>query len=430
MMVALFVYAYAIGVRSSRAIERRCRDDVAFRVITANQVPDHATIARFRVRHEAGDRRAVRRGAGAVRAGRGWSRSASSRSTARRSRRRRRITRRAATSRSRRRSSRRPRASTRPRTSSTARRAATSCPRGCARAAIAARCCARPSRRWTPSAPRRPRRSRAAAASGWSSAGAGCGRTGSSSATSSPSTPLGTRAGSPATGRGGWSARATTSSPTRCPSSRRASSTSPTPTRATSRPRAAGCRATTPRPSSPPTRSCSPPRSAPSRSTPPTCSRWSRPPSPRTRSRRRHRDARGGVGRRRLLEERRDRGARRAEGIPTLVAPDADRRKEPRPGRRGGLYDFARSVLATDWGKQLYLKRQGSVEPVFGQIKSNRGANRFQRRGQISRQIGMAAADRHPQPPQAPPTPTRHRLARSLRTYSSAARPRRSTLVA
>jgi transposase len=53
MMVALFVYAYAIGVRSSRAIERRCCDDVAFRVITANRAPDHATIARFRVRHEA-----------------------------------------------------------------------------------------------------------------------------------------------------------------------------------------------------------------------------------------------------------------------------------------------------------------------------------------------------------------------------------------
>jgi hypothetical protein len=69
------------------------------------------------------------------------------------------------------------------------------------------------------------------------------------------------------------------------------------------------------------------------------------------------------------------------EGIPTLVAPDADRRKEPRPGRRGGRYDFARRVLATDWGKQLYLKRQGTVEPVFGQIKSNRGAERFQRRG-------------------------------------------------
>ncbi len=52
MMVALLTYAYAVGERSSRGIERRCREDVAFRVICANQVPDHATIARFRVRHQ------------------------------------------------------------------------------------------------------------------------------------------------------------------------------------------------------------------------------------------------------------------------------------------------------------------------------------------------------------------------------------------
>jgi transposase len=52
MMVALLVYAYVTGERSSRAIERHCREDVAFRVIAANQVPDHATIARFRARHE------------------------------------------------------------------------------------------------------------------------------------------------------------------------------------------------------------------------------------------------------------------------------------------------------------------------------------------------------------------------------------------
>src|SRR5712691_5697056 len=44
MMVALLLYAYAVGERSSRGIERRCREDVAFRVITANRVPDHATI--------------------------------------------------------------------------------------------------------------------------------------------------------------------------------------------------------------------------------------------------------------------------------------------------------------------------------------------------------------------------------------------------
>src|SRR5579859_6565696 len=52
MMLALLLYAYCQGERSSRVIERRCREDVAYRVITANTVPDHATIVRFRVRHE------------------------------------------------------------------------------------------------------------------------------------------------------------------------------------------------------------------------------------------------------------------------------------------------------------------------------------------------------------------------------------------
>jgi transposase len=52
MMVGLLLYAYALGERSSRRIERRCVEDVAFRVIAANQAPDHSTIARFMVRHE------------------------------------------------------------------------------------------------------------------------------------------------------------------------------------------------------------------------------------------------------------------------------------------------------------------------------------------------------------------------------------------
>jgi len=52
MMVALLVYAYAIGERSSRRIERRCDEDVAVRVITANQAPDHTTVARFCQRQE------------------------------------------------------------------------------------------------------------------------------------------------------------------------------------------------------------------------------------------------------------------------------------------------------------------------------------------------------------------------------------------
>lgn len=52
MVVALVLYAFSTGVRSSRAIERHCRQDVAYRVISGNVVPDHATVARFIVRHQ------------------------------------------------------------------------------------------------------------------------------------------------------------------------------------------------------------------------------------------------------------------------------------------------------------------------------------------------------------------------------------------
>src|SRR5437660_6045655 len=53
MMVALLMYAYARGSRSSRGIERACWEDVAFKVITGMRTPDHSTIAEFRRRHEA-----------------------------------------------------------------------------------------------------------------------------------------------------------------------------------------------------------------------------------------------------------------------------------------------------------------------------------------------------------------------------------------
>ncbi len=52
MMVALLLYSYALGERSSRKIERRCVEDVPTRVICANRAPDHATISRFRARHQ------------------------------------------------------------------------------------------------------------------------------------------------------------------------------------------------------------------------------------------------------------------------------------------------------------------------------------------------------------------------------------------
>lgn len=51
-MLAVLLYAYCTGERSSRRIERRLVEDVAFRVLAANEVPDHATLARFRRRHQ------------------------------------------------------------------------------------------------------------------------------------------------------------------------------------------------------------------------------------------------------------------------------------------------------------------------------------------------------------------------------------------
>jgi transposase len=52
MMIALLLYAYCQGERSSRVIEQRYVRDVAYRVIVGGLHPDHATIARFRARHE------------------------------------------------------------------------------------------------------------------------------------------------------------------------------------------------------------------------------------------------------------------------------------------------------------------------------------------------------------------------------------------
>ncbi len=51
MMTALLLYGYVTGVPSSRQIERKCEEDVGFRVISANQKPDHSTIAEFRQIH-------------------------------------------------------------------------------------------------------------------------------------------------------------------------------------------------------------------------------------------------------------------------------------------------------------------------------------------------------------------------------------------
>ena len=51
VMVALLLYAYCVGVPSSRQIEKRTYEDLAFRVVSANQHPDHDSICDFRKRH-------------------------------------------------------------------------------------------------------------------------------------------------------------------------------------------------------------------------------------------------------------------------------------------------------------------------------------------------------------------------------------------
>jgi transposase len=69
-------------------------------------------------------------------------------------------------------------------------------------------------------------------------------------------------------------------------------------------------------------------------------------------------------------------------GTEVLIPPDSSKRKGTRPGWDGGLYAFMRRVLDGDTGKALYRKRQGMIEPVFAHTKFNRRIDRFQRRGQ------------------------------------------------
>jgi len=53
LMVKILIYGYSHGITSSRALERRCQDDIAFRFLTAQAAPDFVVINRFRARHGA-----------------------------------------------------------------------------------------------------------------------------------------------------------------------------------------------------------------------------------------------------------------------------------------------------------------------------------------------------------------------------------------
>jgi transposase len=73
-------------------------------------------------------------------------------------------------------------------------------------------------------------------------------------------------------------------------------------------------------------------------------------------------------------------------GIEVLAPPDGNLREGKRPGWENGLYELMRSTLVTDRGRELYAQRKITIEPVFGQIKHNRRIDRFMRRGRAAAQ--------------------------------------------
>jgi transposase len=71
-------------------------------------------------------------------------------------------------------------------------------------------------------------------------------------------------------------------------------------------------------------------------------------------------------------------------GIEVLVPPDGNMREGKRPGWENGFYELMRRKLSTEHGRKLYAQRKISVEPVYGQIKYNRRVDRFMRRGRAA----------------------------------------------
>ena len=71
------------------------------------------------------------------------------------------------------------------------------------------------------------------------------------------------------------------------------------------------------------------------------------------------------------------------EHIPVLLAPDKGGRGTPRKTWTGGRYEWMRTVLNSEHGRQCYRKRRQTVEPLFGNTKHNKGVSRFLRRGRV-----------------------------------------------
>ncbi len=73
-------------------------------------------------------------------------------------------------------------------------------------------------------------------------------------------------------------------------------------------------------------------------------------------------------------------------GIEVLIPPDGTMREGKRPGWEHGLYELMRRKLSSERGRKLYAQRKISVEPVYGQIKYNRRVDRLMRRGRSAAQ--------------------------------------------
>ncbi len=70
--------------------------------------------------------------------------------------------------------------------------------------------------------------------------------------------------------------------------------------------------------------------------------------------------------------------------VQVLIPPDSVTRDTPRPGWTGGRYTWMGYVLAAELGDRLYRQRKHMIEPVFGHTKHNRGVTRFHRRGRTA----------------------------------------------
>ena len=130
-----------------------------------------------------------------------------------------------------------------------------------------------------------------------------------------------------------------------------------------------------------------------------------------------------------------------SRGIQVLIPPDSGLRTNPRPGWDKGLYAFMRLVLEPKLGEAPYRRRMATVEPVFGQMKFNRGFDRFQRRGRSAvrsewrlaaathnllklhnHQTAAAGPERGPKAPMPPSSP-------GTRLRRGPPRPARSTVL-